>query len=131
MPAELIQFLGSLAAILALAALAWWFELGPEPTLKDESEARHAATQALDGFEPRHVALDEAGKGALLGDDAGRILLLRPHGTHFAGRLLTSRAEATLDGDRLVIDTAERRFGSARLHIADPHAWVRRIDAIQ
>ena len=131
MPAELVQFLGSLAAILALAALACWLKLGPEPILENEDAARHAAMQALDGFEPQDVALDHAGKAALLQDDAGRILLLRPHGTHFAGRLLTSHAEATLDGDRLVIDTAERRFGSARLRIADPHAWVRRIDAIQ
>ena len=130
MPDQLVQFLGSLAAILVLAAIARGFRLGPAPALKDESEARRAADEAVDGFAPLEIALDAQGRGAVLSDEQGRILLLRPHGTHFAGRLLTSRAAAHVEGESLVVDTAERRFGAARLDIANPQAWVQRIEAI-
>lgn len=126
----LLQFLGSLVAILSLAGLAWWMKLGPQNTLSSEDEARFAANEAVDGFSPTDIALDEAGRGALLGDAQGRILLLRQHGTHFAGRVLTSEAKARIDGTTLVIDTAERRYGSARLEVAEPQAWVKRIETI-
>ncbi|NNC53903.1 MAG: hypothetical protein HKO08_12765 [Erythrobacter sp.] len=130
MPPALLQFLGSLVAILALAGLAWWMKLGPQTSLASEDEARYAANEAVDGFSATEIALDQKGRGALLGDAHGRILLLRPHGTHFAGRILTGEAKAWVDGTTLVIDTAERRYGSARLTIADPQAWVKRIEAI-
>ena len=130
MPDQLIQFLGSLAAILLLAAIARGFRLGPAPALKDESDARRAADEAVDGFAPLEIALDAQGRGAVMSDAQGRILLLRPHGTHFAGRLLTARAKAWVEGETLVVDTAERRFGAAHLEVADPQAWVQRIEAI-
>ena len=130
LPPALLQFLGSLAAILALAGLAWWMKLGPQTALANEDEARFAANEAVDGFTATEVALDKQGRGALLGDAQGRILLLRPHGTHFAGRVLTGEAKARVDGPTLVIDTAERRYGSARLAVPDPQAWVKRIEAI-
>ncbi len=130
LPPALLQFLGSLVAILALAGFAWWLKLGPQGTLANDDEARSAANEAVDGFSPTEIALDMEGRGALLGDAQGRILLLRPHGTHFAGRILTGEAKARLDGSTLVVDTAERRYGSARLAIADPQAWVKRIEAI-
>ena len=130
MPDQLIQFLGSLAAILLLAAIARGFRLGPAPELKDESDARRAADEAVDGFAPLEIALDAQGRGAVMSDAQGRILLLRPHGTHFAGRLLTARAKARIEGETLVVDTAERRFGAAHLEVADPQAWVQRIEAI-
>ena len=131
LPPALLQFLGSLAAILALAGLAWWMKLGPEPRLADEDAARAAADEAVSGFVPVHIGLDREGRGALMRDAAGRVLLLRPHGVHFAGRLLTTIASATIEGDTLVVDTAEKRFGSARLVLDDPSAWVQAIEAIK
>lgn len=130
MSGQLVQFLGSLAAILALAGIAAWLKLGPSLQLQDEEEARAAAREAVDGFEATEVALDRAGQGALLRDGEGRILLLRQHGTHLAGRLLGTAARAELADGRLYVHTAERRFGSAQLRIDDPQAWVQRIDAI-
>ena len=127
---QLLQFLGSLLAILVLAGLAWWLKLGPERTLSNEDDARLAASEAVDGFDAVDVALDAEGRGALLYDATGRILLLRPHGTHFAGRILTAQASANLENGRLVIDSAERRYGLTRLFIDDPQAWVQRIEAI-
>lgn len=126
----LLQFVGSLVAILALAWTARWLKLGPQPRLQDEAEARLAADEAVSGYSPVSIALDRDGGGALMRDAAGRPLLLRPHGTHFAGRILAAGAGARIDGDALVIDSGERRYGEARLTVPDPQQWARTIDAL-
>lgn len=131
MAPQLMQFLGSLAAILALAGLAWGLKLGPARKLESEEDARHAAGEAVDGFIATRLSLDREGHGALLSDAVGNILLLRAHGTHFAGRILTAAATAAIDGDTLVIDSAEKRYGAARLVLDDAPAWVQRIEAIE
>ena len=131
LPPALLQFLGSLAAILVLAAVAWRLKLGPEPRLEDEKAACRAADEAVSGFEPVAIGLDREGRGALLRDAGGRILLLRPHGSHFAGRLLSDRADARIEDGVLFIDTAEKRYGSARLALADASAWMQAIEAIK
>lgn len=119
----LIQFLGSLVAILALAGLAFWLKLGPAPQLVDDDAVRDAASHAYHDFSPTRIARDREGRGAIVSDAAGRVLVLRPHGSHFAGRLLSPAARAHLEGEELVIDTAERRFGQARLCVADADGW--------
>ncbi|MBY6015427.1 hypothetical protein KUV75_11020 [Qipengyuania gaetbuli] len=131
MPPALLQFLGSLVAILALAAIARAMKLGPERTLKSREEALEAAEEAVSGFSAVALALDADGRGALLRDALGRVLLLRPHGTHFAGRVLTAAARARLEGDALVIDTAEKRYGTARLRVDDADAWMQAIETIE
>ncbi|WP_234033944.1 hypothetical protein [Qipengyuania gaetbuli] len=131
LPPALLQFLGSLVAILALAAIARAMKLGPERTLKSREEALEAAEEAVSGFGTVALALDADGRGALLRDAQGRVLLLRPHGTHFAGRVLTAAARARLEGDALVIDTAEKRYGAARLRVDDADAWMQAIKAIE
>ncbi|QKG71034.1 hypothetical protein [Erythrobacter mangrovi] len=125
----LLQFVGSLVAILALAWVARWLKLGPQPRLHDESEARRAADEAVSGYAPVAIALDREGYGALMRDAAGRVLLLRPHGTHFAGRILAAGARAQLDGEALVVDSGERRYGQARLTVPNPQQWAREINA--
>ena len=127
----LLQFLGSLAAILVLAAIAWRLKLGPEPRLDDETAARQAADEAVSGFEPVAIGLDREGRGALLRDSGGRILLLRPHGSHFAGRLLSDRAKVRIEDGALFVDTAESPYGFARLALADASAWMQAIEAIK
>ena len=131
MDPQLLQFLGSLAAILVLAGIAGGLKLGPERKLESEDEARRAADEAVDGFDAVHLSLDREGRGALMSDASGNILLLRPHGTHFAGRILTAAASAAIEGDTLIIDTAEKRYGAARLVLDDAPAWVQRIEAIK
>ncbi len=130
-PPALLQFVGSLAAIGALAALAWWLKLGPARRLESEEDARREANEAVDGFAPVEIALDREGRAALLRDAKGQILLLRQHGTHFAGRVLTPAASARIDGGALVVDTAERRYGGVRLHLDDPSAWVQHIESMK
>ncbi len=60
-PPALLQFLGSLVAILALAGLAYWLKLGPAPQLTDETAARRAADYAVSGYEPVAIGLDRDG----------------------------------------------------------------------
>lgn len=134
LPPALLQFLGSLVAILALAGIARWLRLGPAPVMATEEEARRAADAAVSGFEPVEIALDRQGRGALMRDATSRILLLRPHGTQFAGRVLTADATARWKQDMgqgtVEVDCGERQFGTAFLDIDDPQAWVDAIEAL-
>ncbi len=130
-PPALLQFVGSLAAIVALAALAWWLKLGAPRRIESEADARREASEAADGYEPVEIALDRAGRAALLRDRAGQILLLRQHGTHFAGRVLTPAARARIDSGALLVDTAEKRYGQVRLELEDPSAWLAHIESIE
>ena len=118
-----MRFAGSLIAILLLAGLARWLKLGPQRRLDNDDAAREAAQEALDGFEPVAIARDRAGGAALLRDAEGRILLLRRHGSHFAGRLLDGNARAGIDDGALIVDSGERRYGVVRLDIDQPEAW--------
>lgn len=99
----ILQFAGSLAAVLLLVFLAWRLRLGGEPEIADEAEARELADNALCGFEAAEIALDRAGRGALLRDDNGRIMVLAPHGNHFIHRLLDARTAARMHADWLEI----------------------------
>ncbi len=58
-------------------------------------------------------------------------MLLRPHGSHFAGRILGPLAAIRLDGTSLHIDTRERRFGTFVLTLDDASAWVQPERAIE
>lgn len=130
MTAQLLQFAGSLAAVLLLVAVAWHLRLGGEATIADEAEARELADNALCGFDAADIALDRTGRGALLRDAAGRIMLLSPHGNRFVGRLLDARARARLDGERLKIAVGDAHLAPARLVLADAPAWCRAIEAL-
>lgn len=110
--ALLLQFGGSLLAILALAWLAHRLGLGGDTRIADESHARALADEAVCGFEAADVVIDRAGMGALLRDARGRVLLVRRHGAHFAARLLDSYDHVRLDHGYLTLGTGDRRFGS-------------------
>lgn len=113
------QLIGSLVAILALAWVARRLGLGGDDRIRDEDEARMLADEALHGFEATDIAIDRAGMGALCRDAAGRVLLLRRHGSHWASRLLDSHSHARLDRGFLTLATADRRFGSVTLDLGD------------
>ena len=123
LPPDLLRFAGSLIAILLLAGLVWSLKLGPERRLDSDDAAREAAHEALDGFEPVAVVRDHEGRAALLRDADDRLLLIRQHGTHFAGRLLRENASARIENGTLIVDSGERRYGAVRLAIADPETW--------
>lgn len=108
----LLQFAGSLIAILVLAWIAARLRLGGDIRIRSEEQARQLADEAIDGFEAQDIAIDRAGMGALLRDVEGRVLLLRRHGAHFASRLLDHHAHARLDRGFLTLATSDKRFGS-------------------
>jgi hypothetical protein len=128
-----VQLAGSLIAILALAWLARRLELGGDTRIDSEDDARRLADEAVHGFDPVEIAVDRAGMGALCRDSAGRVLLLRRHGSHWASRLLDSHAHTRLDRGFLTLATADRRFGSVTFDLGDRAAvWaasLRRIGA--
>lgn len=111
MTMQLLQFGGSLLAILVLAWLAARMGLGGEPRIRDAGHARELADEVLCGFEPVDIAVDRAGYGALLRDANGRVLLLRRHGVHFVGRLLGARTTGILNRNLLTVETPESSFG--------------------
>lgn len=114
-----IQLAISLALIMGVTLLAARLGLGADVRLKDENEARALARAALCGFEPVELAMDRAGIGALLRDQAGRVMLLRRHGAQFAARLLDSHAFARLDRNFLTIGTGERHFTGVTLDLGE------------
>lgn len=128
---DVLQLAGSLIAILLLAALAAWLKLGPPPRLICEADARKAASEVEEGFAAETMALDQNGAGGILRDDHGRIVILKRHGSHFAGRILGPGAVASAKGKELQIDCGERRFGAVTLTLDDPAAWEQAINAVK
>lgn len=120
-----VQIAGSLVAILALAGIARWLQLGEDVRLRSKDEARALAEAAVCGFEPVEIALDRAGIGALLRDAQGRVLLLKRHGARFAARLLSGHRDSRLDRNFLTVSTGEKRFGTVTLDLgADAGVWA-------
>lgn len=112
-----IQAVASLVAILLLAWIAARMRLGGDVRIRDEDHARELANEVIDGFEPVRLTLDRAHVGAMLGDAQGRVMVLRRHGSHFAGRLLTGHGGVRLDRNLLTIATGEPRFGQVTLDL--------------
>ena len=119
------QFAGSLAAVAILVFLAWKWGFAGLPELRDEEEARALADEVPGGFIAIAVTLDVSHHGALLRDEAGRVVLLVPAGAHFIARLLGPGIEVARDGGEL---TLRGRDLSIRLELG-PHAddWAKAI----
>ncbi len=123
-PPMVLQTSGSLAAILALAGLAWWMKLGGAPLLGDDDTVRRVAAEVEDGFTPVAIARDVE----------GRVMVIKRHGNRFAGRVLDANARATLNIDLgeavLVVRTGQTLFGDIYLAVDDPQAWVATINRV-
>ena len=130
MPGEVWQFAGSLIAILALAWIASRLKLGGDARLASSEDIARLADEVASGFEPVDFSIDASGKAAILRDPAGRIMVMRRHGSHFAGRILSASATASQDDGRLLITSGEKRYGDLILHVEDAPAWVQAISAI-
>lgn len=130
MAPELVQLLLSLAAVITLVLIVRAMRLGASPALDGPDDARRAAASVADDFDAIDMAVDRNGTAALLLDRKGRVLLLRAHGAHIAGRFLDAAASARLQGDALVVDPADRRFGPAHLHLAEPERWQKVVDRL-
>lgn len=134
LPPLVLQTAGSLAAILALAGLAWWMKLGGSPALDNEAAVRRAAGEVEDGFTPVTIAVAQDGLAALASDTGGRIMVIKRHGNRFAGRVLGAGARAAIWRDpgrpALEVDCGEARFGKVFIDLPDPQAWADAINAL-
>ncbi len=117
MTAELLKLAGSIAAILFIAWLARYWQLGGDVRIRSEEQAREIAGETYCGFNPVDIAIDKAGIAALMRDASGQHLLIRRHGVQWAGRLLDGHNEARLDHGFLTIGTGEKTFGSVTLNL--------------
>lgn len=126
-PPQALQFAGSLIAILVLAWLVRRMGLGAKPKLVSDLDAIAAAAEVREGFTAIEVARDKEGRGALLRDAEGSIMLLKSHGVHVAGRILGPTAIACREGESLAVNSGERRFGTVHLAIANATSWEQAI----
>ena len=125
MTAELLKLAGSIAAILFIAWLARYWQLGGDIRIRSEAQAREIADDTLPGFDPVDIAIDKAGIAALLRDADGRHLLVRRHGVQWAGRLLDGHHESRLNQGLLTVGTGEKTFGSVTLNLgAQASHWA-------
>jgi hypothetical protein len=130
----LLQTVGSLVAILALAGLARWLKLGGMPQLDSEDAVYRAAGEVEDGFVPVTASHDAEGASALARDASGRVMVIKRHGNRFAGRVLGADAAARL-ADRqstfnLMVDPGDPRFGKVFLTLPNAQAWADAINRV-
>ena len=126
----LMQFGGSLIAILVLAGIAVLLKLGGKPTLKDDAAVAEAAAEVEDGFDAQRISISRDGSSALAREDAGRIMVIKRHGNKFAGRILASNARAREEVDALIVDPGETQFGAVRLTLKDASYWADAINRL-
>ncbi|MEM1053293.1 MAG: hypothetical protein AAGI28_14480 [Pseudomonadota bacterium] len=124
------QFIGSLAAILALYALATALKLGGQPILKDEDSVRFAASEVEDGFCAESIAIARGSESALTADAEGRIMLIKRHGNRFTGRILDRHARVREEVDAIIVDCGDAQFGEVRLSLDQPSIWVDAINRL-
>ena len=121
-----LQLGGSLAAILMLAAVAWWLRLGRDGRIGSPEEAADAADHALPGFVTAGAVVGADGMAALAVDRGGeRVAVCKRHGARLAVREVGWPALRSTEKG-VVVETGERRFG--RVPIAGVDALdVRRL----
>ncbi|MEL7446397.1 MAG: hypothetical protein AAGK02_11385 [Pseudomonadota bacterium] len=130
MEIQILQFAGSLAAILILAALAWALGLGGKANLSDADSVQRAANETLDGFRVVESAVDAQASAALAKDHAGRIMLVKRHGNRLAGRILGNKAHAAMEGGKMYVDCGEPYFGVVELDLIEPGPWADAINKL-
>ena len=131
MAEELVRMAGSLAAIIALFALARWLRLGGDaPVIADRADAVRLAEEADSAFVPNEVAIDAQGRAALLADARGAIVLLRPHGAHFVGSSPTPAWHVARDGAALRVTLGRRMAPRVELVLPDDRKASHWFDAL-
>ncbi len=113
-----VQLGGSLAAVLALFAIAWWLRLGGGE-IASEAEAAAIAEALLSGFETERAVLASDRQSALvLGRDAS-LAVIKMHGARPAARRLRPPFAAEQLPEGLRVATGEARFGAVTVRGVD------------
>ena len=125
---DLIQTGASLVAVLFIAWLVGRMGLGADPRIEDAAHAIRLAEEAEAGFGGTEVARDRAGFAAIVRNAAGRMMLVRAHGNHFAARPVDAATVGRLDKDFLTLTTPERTFGKVTLQLGkEAGMWASRM----
>ena len=131
MEGQTLQLIGSLVAILVLAAIAWALKLGRSANIEGAQHAMALASEADSGFDPAEAAVSRDGASAIVADKTGRIMVLRSHGAQFAGRVLEPGSTTQVESHTLTVTPADRRYGPVTRDLGDQaQAWAARIDAL-
>lgn len=122
---------GSLAAILFLAAVARWLGLGASPRITGIEQAIALAEETVCGFAGIDAAIDRSGYAAIVRNAAGRQMVIRVHGNHFAARLIDARFIGRLDKTMLTLVPPDRNFGPVTLELGSEAArWAAGLRAV-
>lgn len=105
------QLAGSLAAVFALAGLAWWLRRGRDDRIGTPETAADAIEHALPGFVTGGAVVGADGRAALAIDRRGeRVAVVKRHGAQLAVREVGWAAlRSTPKG--VVVETGDKRFG--------------------
>ena len=120
---------GSLAAVFALAGIAWWMGVGAAPKIADRDQAMTLAGDAHSGFRPAEAAVDHDGRAAIVIGEDNSIILLRPHGAQIAARVFHAMPRVERSEGELKIHSGERMFGDVTLTLNEAEAarWEARL----
>ena len=106
---QIVQLVGSVVAILALAGIARMLKLG-QSRIATEDDARRFAEEALVGFEGGRALVSGDG-GAALVAGRGAIAVLKRHGAQVAVRRLVPPLRVREAVEGTTVETGERLFG--------------------
>lgn len=110
---QIVQLVGSVIAILALAGVARMLKLG-QSRIGSEDDARRFAEEALAGFEGGRALVSGDG-GAALVAGRGAIAVLKRHGAQVAVRRLVPPLRVYEAVEGATVQTGERLFGPVLL----------------
>ena len=117
--AEVAQFLVSLTAIFILAGLAKWWKLGVTAKTDVRKQLELSIAETAQNFIVQKLHYDEGSKGALALDTKGRVLLLKAHGSKFAGRVLGPQSSVRNHKGCLSVNSGEKMFGTITFKMSD------------
>lgn len=104
----------SFIIILVVTALVRMLRLG-EVRLENRAMACHWAAKNIPFFVPDDAIISEDSQSALVNDADGRIVLIKRHGSKFAGRLLTPPIDAERHGAMWQINSNDKHFGKVSM----------------
>jgi hypothetical protein len=109
---------GSLAAVLALSAIAWLLRLGGG-AIADAEEAKRLAEENIGGFAADEAVVSSDGAAALVRGRSGELALIKAHGTQVAARRLARPVAAQAIEGGVRIASGERMFGAVAFKLSD------------
>ena len=113
---EWLILIGSLAAILTVAALVHFLKLG-ETAIEDEAHAIKLTEDNLSGFAAVSAIISQDNEAAVVFGKNATAALIKRHGAQFATREVKLPLNLKQDGDVYIIDSGEMRFGRITLNL--------------